>query len=80
MKVQKINNEISFGMRDINGKHFEFKLSPETLKLISESTRLSGEELHRLPFAEAARHMKKRAPFKEKLKLWCQQLGERLGL
>ena len=43
----------------------KFKLSENTLKLISESTRLSVEELHTLPAVETPRLMRERGSLKE---------------
>lgn len=77
MKVQKINNT-NFGIR--------FKLSDITLNAISSSTKLSVDELHRLPMDEAIQLMKDRGAIKEpsKFKLWLsekyKQFGERNGL
>ena len=77
MKINKIN-DINFGMR--------FKLSDETLRLISESTKLSVDELHNLPMAESERLMKERGSLKEpnKFKEWLISLyksfGEKTGL
>lgn len=63
-----------------------FHISEETLKAISESTKLTVEELKRLPMDEAAKLMKERGSLKEpsKLKQWLsdcyRKLGENLGL
>ena len=86
MIIQKINNDAPFGMKDINGKHFKFKLSEATLNAISKSTKLSIDELHNLPLDEAAKLMKERGSIKEpsKLKQWLakkyKEFGERTGL
>ncbi len=77
MKIQKIDNT-NFGTL--------FKLSNATLNAISRTTKLSEDELHRLPMAEAIQLMKDRAVIKEpsKFKLWLaekyKQFGERNGL
>ena len=76
MKIQNTYGQ-KFGMR--------YKLSDETLKQISISTKLSVEELHRLPMAEAEKLMKERGSLKEpnKLKLWISDIyrkfGEKMG-
>lgn len=77
MKIQRIDNT-NFGMK--------FKLSDNTLNAISESTKLTVNELHRLPLDEAANLMKKRGSLKEpsKFKQWFsgkyKEFGEKYGL
>lgn len=64
----------------------KFKLSDNTLNAISKSTKLTVDELHRLPLEEAAKLMKKRGSLKEpsKLKQWFsdkyKEFGEKTGL
>jgi hypothetical protein len=79
MKISSINDyNPNFKMK--------FKLSEETLSAISKSTKLSAEELHRLPLDEAAKLMKERGALKEpgKLKQWLSEkyriFGEKTGL
>ena len=81
MKLMKINNtniNTCFGMN--------FKLSDETLSLISESTKLSVDELRSLPIDDAQKLMKERGAIKEpnKFVIWLsdcyRKLGENLGL
>ena len=81
MNVQRINinaKNISFGMN--------FKLSDKTLNLISKSTKLSVDELHKLPIDEASKLMKERGTLKEpnKFKEWLsdiyKSIGEKTGL
>ena len=77
-RVSNTTNNTSFGIK--------FKLSEETLRLISESTKLSVEELHRLPMDEAEKLMRERGSLKEPSKFtqWLsdsyRKLGENLGL
>jgi hypothetical protein len=86
MLIQKINNDMSFGMKDINGRNFKFKLSDATLNAISKSTGLTIDELHRLPLDEATKLMKERGTLKEPSKLWqwlsdtYRKFGEKTGL
>ena len=56
-RVRNTTNNTNFGM--------EFKLSEDTLKLISKSTKLSVDELHRLPIEQATRLMQERGSLKE---------------
>ena len=76
MRIQNINNT-NFGMK--------YKLSNETLKQISTTTKLSVEELHSLPMDEAVKLMKERGSIKEpnKFKLWISDIyrkfGEKMG-
>lgn len=80
MKIQNINNS--------NNSKFgtKFRLSEKTLKCISESTKLSVDELHNLPLDEASKLMKERGALKEPSKLWtwmCKKyknFGEQTGL
>ncbi len=78
-RVSNTANNTSFGM-------MKFKLSEETLKLISESTKLTVEEMHRLPLSESTRLMKERGALKEpnKFKGWLSNVytkfGEKTGL
>jgi len=78
MIVHRIENNTSFKM--------EYKLSDKILKTISKSTRLSVEELHRLPIDDAVKLMKERGVIKEpnRLKLWLadiyKKVGEKTGL
>ena len=74
VKIQSINEcNTNFKMN--------FKLSDETLKLISKSTRLSIDELHQLPMDEATRLMKERGAIKEpnKFKEWLSNMYIRFG-
>ena len=80
MKILPVTktNDTNFQMK--------FKLSDETLKAISTSTRLSVEELHRLPMDEAAKLMRERGALKEQNKLFqwfadkYKAFGEKTGL
>ena len=79
MKILSINDyNPNFKMK--------FNLSEETLKSISQTTKLSVYELHRLPMDEAAKLMKERGALKEpsKLKQWLSEkyriFGEKTGL
>ena len=64
----------------------KFQLSDETLQTISTSTRLSVEELRKLPIDEATKLMKERGSLKEpsKFKQWISDkyriFGEKTGL
>ncbi len=81
MRVAPVNNnqhKQSFG--------FEFNLRPETIKAFEESTKLTYEEMTRLPLDESAKLMKERGSLKEPSKLfrWLQdkykKFGEKTGL
>ena len=80
MKIQNINNS--------NNSNFgtKFKLSNRTLELISKETKLSVDELSRLPMDEAEKLMKERGSIKEPSKLLCwlsakyKNFGEKTGL
>ena len=80
MKILNINSTDSTNFK------MRFKLSDETLQAISTSTRLSVEELHRLPMDEATKLMKERGSLKEpgKIKQWLSEkyriFGEKTGL
>ena len=79
MKIQSISEyNTNFKMN--------FRLSKETLNFISKSTRLTVDELQKLPIDEAARLMKERGAIKEPNKLfqWLadkyKAFGEKTGL
>ena len=78
MIIRKIEYDTNFKMN--------FKLHDKTLEAISRLTKLSKEELHKLPIDEATRLMKERGAIKEpsKFKLWLadiyRKFGEKTGL
>lgn len=80
MKIQSVNNSnnTNFGM--------SFRLSGKTMDYISKTTKLSVDELYKLPISEAVKLMKDRGSIKEpsKLKQWFankyKEFGEKHGL